>query len=208
MPKISIIMPIYNGADHLDQSLSSAMAQTEEDIEIICVDDCSTDDTYSLLETYAAKDNRVKLIRHPRNKGTLQARRSGVLAASGTYIMFLDADDALVPEACNELYEPMQESQADVLQFGTQVVKCGNMTREQMSILESSLTPSTDPYSGREVLLACFMKEAYSHTLWNKIYKTRLLKKVYARIEDGRRIVPEDLYAYFIIAYYYHFKYQ
>lgn len=91
-PKVSVVVPIYNGGDHLATSLESALGQTLSNIEIICVDDGSTDNSAHLIKSFAQNDPRVRYL-HQSNQGSGAARNNGLSHALGEYISFLDADD-------------------------------------------------------------------------------------------------------------------
>ncbi len=112
-PKVSIIVPVYNVGKYLRQSLNSLISQTLKDIEIICVNDGSTDDCYDILEEYKAKDSRIKVI-HKENKGTGAARNDGLRLASGECIGFLDPDDWVKPNMFERLYNLIKEKNLDI----------------------------------------------------------------------------------------------
>ena len=121
-PKVSVIIPVYNGEGYLAGCLSSVIKQTLTDIEIICVEDGSTDKSATIIKEYSKKDSRIKVIWHKINAGCSKARKDGVLAAQGRYIMFLDSDDALFPHACETAYTAIEKSKTEVLEFGVKVV--------------------------------------------------------------------------------------
>ncbi|MCF0125649.1 MAG: glycosyltransferase family 2 protein, partial [Clostridia bacterium] len=112
---MSIIIPVYNVEKYLGNCLDSIINQTYSNIEIICVDDCSTDNSLSILHSYAAVDQRIKIIAKEKNEGTLAARKSGVLSASGQYLTFVDDDDYLERDACEKIIELLQNNQADII---------------------------------------------------------------------------------------------
>ncbi|MBQ1725304.1 MAG: glycosyltransferase family 2 protein, partial [Muribaculaceae bacterium] len=91
-PQVSIIVPCYNAAPYLPKCLKSILRQTFTDIEVIAVNDGSNDDTLAVLERYAAKDQRIRIINAPHNCGLQWARHRGIKAAQGQWIMFVDAD--------------------------------------------------------------------------------------------------------------------
>ena len=117
MIKISIIMPIYNMETFLDRSISSVLGQSMEEIELICIDDSSNDSSVEKIREYEQKDKRVCLLQNDTRKSALHARKRGILTAQGKYIMFLDADDYLEPDACSILYKKMENAQVDILHF-------------------------------------------------------------------------------------------
>ncbi len=112
-PKVSVILPVYNVGKYLRQSLDSLINQTLKEIEIICVDDGSTDDSYEILEEYKQKDSRIKVI-HKENKGTGAARNDGLRLAEGECIGFVDPDDWVKPEMFERLYNLIKEKDLDI----------------------------------------------------------------------------------------------
>ncbi len=112
-PKVSVILPIYNVGKYLRQSLDSLINQTLKEIEIICVNDGSTDDSYDILEEYKAKDSRIKVI-HKENKGTGAARNDGLRIATGECIGFVDPDDWVKPNMFERLYNLIKEKNLDI----------------------------------------------------------------------------------------------
>lgn len=112
-PKVSVILPIYNVGKYLRQSLDSLINQTLQEIEIICVNDGSTDDSYDILEEYKVKDSRIKVI-HKENKGTGAARNDGLRIASGECIGFVDPDDWVKPNMFEKLYNLIKEKDLDI----------------------------------------------------------------------------------------------
>ena len=112
-PKVSIILPVYNVDKYLRQSLDSLINQTLKEIEIICVNDGSTDDSYQILEEYKAKDARIQVI-HKDNKGTGAARNDGLRLATGECIGFVDPDDWVKPNMFERLYWLIKEKDLDI----------------------------------------------------------------------------------------------
>ena len=103
-PKISIIMPVYNVAPFVAKALQSCVEQSFRDIEIICVDDCGQDESMDIVEEFAKKDERIRIVRNKQNLGLLHVRFEGTKIARGEYIMFLDSDDFLDSRACEIAY--------------------------------------------------------------------------------------------------------
>ncbi len=116
-PKISIIIPVYNVEKYLRECLDSCIHQTLHEIEIICVNDCSPDNSQKILEEYAEKDNRISIIVHQVNLGLGGARNTGIVNASGEYIWFVDSDDFISENACQLLYDTAKQYDLDVLCF-------------------------------------------------------------------------------------------
>lgn len=117
MTKISVIIPIYNVEKYLSQCLKSVINQTLKDIEIICVNDGSKDGSAKILEKFALMDSRIKVITQT-NAGVSAARNSGLAAAQGEYIMFLDGDDYYKQDTCMSAYDSIITQRADIGVFG------------------------------------------------------------------------------------------
>ena len=98
MVKVSVIIPVYNAHDYLSRCLDSVCNQTLKDIEIIAVDDCSTDDSLKILREYATKYPQLKVIAHKTNGGESTARNTGLDNANGEYLAFVDNDDTVDAE--------------------------------------------------------------------------------------------------------------
>jgi glycosyltransferase involved in cell wall biosynthesis len=130
-PEVSIVVPVYNVEPYLGLALDSALGQAFEDIEIICVDDGSTDGSPKILEKYAQRDPRVIILRNDINRGTAYSRVRGVLAASGKFIMFLDPDDELMPDIVGKAQSVAVNTSADVVHFDAKWVYPSGKTRRQ-----------------------------------------------------------------------------
>ena len=114
MDLISVIVPVYNVAAYLPQCLDSILGQTYRELEIICVNDGSKDRSLELLERYAHKDNRVKVL-DKANEGVSRARNDALVVAQGEYVMFVDADDWIDSETCQLAIDAINTHQADVV---------------------------------------------------------------------------------------------
>ena len=129
--KISIIIPVYNVEKYLSECLDSCINQTMREIEIICVDDCSTDSSGKILQNYARMDSRVKVIMHETNKKQGAARNTGLKYATGEYVWFIDSDDYIALEACQLLYDTATKKSVDMVCFnGINVVMDSGSTKK------------------------------------------------------------------------------
>lgn len=118
LPAISIIIPVYNAEKYLRKCLDSVVQQTFSDIEVICVNDCSTDGSLSILREYEKKDSRVKVIHCEQNNRQAVARNIGMSAAAGKYIAFMDADDWIDLDRFERLYREAEKENADIVFSG------------------------------------------------------------------------------------------
>ena len=116
MALISVIMPVYNVEKYLENSLNSVLTQSFTDIEVICVNDESTDGSLEILKEFEQKDRRVKVI-NQKNRGNGGARNTGLKHAKGEYVYFFDSDDALFPEALEKMYENITSNESDLVLF-------------------------------------------------------------------------------------------
>ena len=121
MPRVSIVVPVYNKRDYIESCLCSLLDQTLSDIEIVCVDDGSTDGSADAVASIAEKDARVRLLSQ-QNAGPGPARNAGMAVAAGDILMFVDADDGLVPDACECVATTFDEKGCEVLTFGYSIV--------------------------------------------------------------------------------------
>lgn len=137
MPKVSVVVPMYNVEKYLSTCIDSICGQTLDDIEIILVDDGSPDDCGRIAEAYAARDDRIKVV-HQANSGLGPARNTGIENATGEYVGFVDSDDWIEPSMCQSLYETAAATGADAAYTGLKTVAHGNVT----SVVEH-------PFSGK-----------------------------------------------------------
>ena len=114
MPKISIIVPVFNMEKYLEKSLSSFVHQTFSDIEIIIVDDGSKDGSSKIYDEFASRDNRIKIVKKE-NAGVSEARNTGIMEASGDFLMFADPDDWMESKCCETLYNEQLRTGADMV---------------------------------------------------------------------------------------------
>jgi len=117
MSFFSLIIPVYNVEKYLAECLDSCINQTFKDIEIICINDCSPDNSDLILNKYAKKDSRIKIITHEKNKGLGGARNTGIAVATGKYSWFIDSDDYIFLNACEILNDIIEQFNADIIRF-------------------------------------------------------------------------------------------
>lgn len=177
-------MPVFNDEATVYAAVESCLTQTMTAIEIVCVDDGSTDRSVELITQLMARDPRVRLIRHPQNLTALQARRAGVLAATGEYVLFLDGDDELVAEAAEKSLAAAQLHEADLVGFGVEVItQEGNV----VGGYQKRLAPRHSKLTGRAILDGLFPTgEPAQGQLWRFLFRMQVLR-------DAYRLIPDDL---------------
>lgn len=200
--KVSIVVPVCNVELYLRECLDSCVNQTLKEIEIICVNDCSTDNCLDILKEYAAHDDRIKVIDFGENYTASVARKLGVHMTKGSYVMFLDGDDTLELNACEFLYENMVQEPVDILHFGTNIINSANLPNQRIDNMKKFVEPFNGVLKGKEVFEACFVTSKYNFSIWNKLYKADLVKRAFLNVEDIPLPKAQDKYAYFIISYF------
>ena len=185
--KVSIIIPVYNVEDYLPKCLDSCINQTLYDIEIICVNDGSTDCSLRIGEHFAVIDPRIQII-DQENKGLASARNAGIRAANGQWIMFLDSDDFLSENACERIWLESQHEKTDVVIFGSEIFP---VYPEVDHWYKETLYTGThrfyefDPY-------ILFHMPGGKPFVWRQAFSSSLLKKLNMSFEEGNRY-GEDL---------------
>ncbi len=162
-PLISVIVPVYNVGDYLHDCLASILAQSYRDIEVILVDDASTDGSDRLCDTYAARDQRVQAVHLSANSGPSAARNEGIRRARGEYIVFVDADDTVEPRLIETLYTNLAETGADISICGADGIQ-----------LQSG---PARVYTRAEAVGRLAKGAPFNHVPWGKLYKARLVKR-------------------------------
>ena len=175
---ISVIVPVYNVAGYLPQCVDSILSQDYGDLEIILIDDGSTDTSGELCDRYAALDSRVRVI-HQKNGGAAAAKNAGLRLATGEYLAFADSDDYLEPGAYGFLMKALLENGADAVQGSFREVYRNRA--EEQRISEETL-------EGYDYLLR-FPKDFSCALLWNKLYRRALFDGVF--FEEGHKIDDE-----------------
>ena len=176
---ISVIVPVFNMKDYLPECLDSLISQSFKDIELVLVDDGSTDPSGRICDEYAARDARIKVI-HTRNAGLSAARNTGIDAAEGEWIMFVDSDDFVSPDFCRIPYETAVRENADMVIF--QRIN----TDPDGKPIPRRNRPKKKPYG----VLSHEEAADYGETAaWNKLYRRSLFKDI--RFPEGR--IYEDV---------------
>lgn len=222
-PFFSIIIPTYNVERYIARCLESCINQTFSDIEILIIDDCGSDDSIKIAQSFAQKDSRIRIIHNAQNLGTFNARLEGIKHALGEYLLFLDADDYLELNACEVAWDKAtipaqkelaqntksgQNARADIVHF-----KAHYLGDKNASFVENCkhklryLLPtrfSRAPLQNEQIAYNFFLKSKQfpKFTLWDKCYKASLLKQSALYLENITRplTMAEDMLKFFVIA--------
>lgn len=178
MPKVSIIIPVYNVEKYLRNNLTSVTNQTLKDIEIICINDGSKDSSLDIINEFTQKDSRIKVI-NQENKGLSTARNTGIDIATGEFIAFLDSDDYVDLDYYEKLYTTAVKHNAEISTAG--IIRKYPKTKEKYRIKYDKIEETTDVV---EMFYLSNIKRYPS--CWNRIYKKELLDRINLRFNDGR----------------------
>jgi glycosyltransferase involved in cell wall biosynthesis len=177
VPKVSICIPVYNSDPWLPAALDSARHQTLEDIEIICVDDGSTDGSLAILKSYAAKDPRITVLENGRNLGTLYTRIRSICASQGEYVLPLDSDDELFPDIAEKAYNAAKKEKVDIVFFlAENVGRDGKRTTARGRLNVPLTGKARDP----KELIELVGRRKMSWDLWGRLWRGELIRQVAA----------------------------
>ena len=180
---VSIVVPVYNVEKYLVRCINSLINQDFKNIEIILVDDGSSDSSGILCDNYAKKDNRIKVI-HQKNGGMSAARNTGIDIATGDYIMFVDSDDEVASDIVSKLLDACISHSADISQCGTKYID------ENDILLKEDCSQTSCLLEGSEKMKELLDDRIVTTMVWGKLYKSILLKNI--RFPMGK--YHEDIY--------------
>lgn len=169
MNKVSIIIPVYKAEKYIQKCIKSILGQSYNNFEIIIVNDCTPDNSIIILSEYQKIDDRIVIINKEVNNGTMRARETGYIAATGDYILFCDSDDMLPSDAIEILINQIIETEADIV--------CGSFQRvfdngQKSKVFNSKFKESLSINDTYELLLNSKMP----HSLWGKIFDANLFR--------------------------------
>lgn len=177
IPAISVLIPVYNVEEYLEECVESILQQSHQDFEIILVDDFSSDNSRSICEKLKAKDSRIRTIYHSHNKGVSAARNTCLRAAIGKYIAFVDSDDLVKPDYLREMYEIAEKTDADVVATGGREYKLNDKGEWVEGIkIEIAKEPAflTEDLTERLTIMAAFK---LSPSVWSKLIRRSVIEE-------------------------------
>lgn len=186
---ISIIIPVYNVEKYLDKCIDSVVNQTYTNLEIILVNDGSTDNSPAICNNWADKDNRIKVI-SKENGGLSDARNAGLAAANGEYIAFADSDDYIEPDMYEKLINTIYQTESDIALCKFRYV----YETEQYSVCSADSFDITE-YSAFNAMSA-LIDDRIRQVVWNKLYKTQLIKDI---LFDAGKFHEDEFWSYKVI---------
>lgn len=188
---LSIIVPIYNGEQYIDRCVGSLLRQNTDEIEIVLVDDGSTDNTPNICDKYAAEHRHIHVI-HKENGGVPTARNAGIAAAQGAYIAFVDADDYVDDITCRELIETIRAHNPDCIDFGWKYVSRSGEIHHNLHKLPKNTLLSRSFIEDMILPPLLNLRKDTDNFIYDfsctKIFKTEILRKYQIHFNDTRRV--------------------
>lgn len=193
-PLVSVLLSVYNSSQFLRQCLDSIINQTLRDIEIICVDDASSDDSLCILKEYEEKDNRVIVVSQEHG-GAGKARNTALELASGEYLPILDSDDFFEPDMLEKAYLSANEHDADIVVFRADFFdqRRNDFSPCDFSIIPS-LLPQKDTFSADDIPERIF--NIGCGWAWDKLFRRQFVEDCGARFQEIR--TTNDMFFFFI----------
>lgn len=175
---ISVVVPAYNAERYIGKCIKSVISQTYRDIELILVNDCSTDATLDVCKRFAATDKRIVIVDKPKNEGEGAARYSGVVKATGKWTTFVDADDTLAPGSLQTMASAAQQHKVDMVMGNMRITAFGQLYKRDY-LLPSQFTGRA--YRHDELMdmfyLSFFGVSILPVTMWGKLYLTDMVRQ-------------------------------
>lgn len=170
--KISVIVPVYNAEKYIKRCLDSIIGQTYTNIEVIAVDDGSTDNSPAILSEYAKRDSRI-MVFHQENLGVAEARNRGLIEATGDFVLFVDSDDYIMKNTCEVAIDAIKNYQYDTVVFQYQIKYADGKSRIPLKFYNDKWD------SGTEEALIDFLYygRAMGTGVWNKLYMRSIIKE-------------------------------
>lgn len=201
MLKVTVIIPVYNTEKYLKKCLDSVCNQTLKDIEIICVNDCSTDNSLEILEEYARFDNRIKIINFKENKGVAIARNLAIEQAKGEYIGFVDSDDFVAADFFEKLYNRAKKTNSDIVMGNILEIDKNNKKYDVYSFIRNKIKQNKLNFNGNfstAIYKNQLLKDYKIKFTENLAYgEDRLLPLQAAYYSKNFQIVEDTYYYYF-----------
>lgn len=182
---ISIIVPVYNAEKYLEECINSVLAQEIQDIEVILIDDGSTDNSLAICNRFANMDRRVSVY-HKRNEGVSIARNKGLELAKGKYVAFVDADDIVAPDMFAVLLETAEQYKADIVSCSSACVVDEKIIKEEYG------TNRIVEYSRKQALATYLIGGEINIGVWSKIFKREIIQNV--RFIEQKRINEDKFF--------------
>ncbi len=194
MEKVSVVIPIYNIEDYINECLKSIVNQTYKNLEIICIDDCGTDNSMSIVENYAESDSRIRIIKQKENRGQGEARNLGIVGnVTGKYICFIDSDDFIESNYIESLVETIENKNVELVcninilkYYGKDDIRNKCIKNKKDFVLDKRLDFNEESFKKLPI------------SAWCKIYRANILKENEIYFASNK-LKFEDFYFWYIL---------
>ena len=190
MPKVSVILPVYNVGPYLDRTIQSLTEQSLKDLEIIAVNDASTDNSEEILKKYQAADSRFRYFNQEKNQGQSVARNVALQHATGEYIYFMDSDDVINTDALQECYDYIEKTKADFIFFDGNILQEKGAAPIPWNYQRTYLVEEDTRYTGDYLLNLMLDKRKHNCVVWLLFIRRDYLEKIQLTFHPG--IIHED----------------
>lgn len=187
-PLVSIIIPVFNVIQYLAEALDSVIGQSYQNLEILVIDDGSTDGSSDLCDQYQQKDTRIRVF-HQENKGVSSARNTGLDHMTGDLVAFLDSDDAYDPDMIRKLVYVLQQYDADIVKCATSNQRTSGKLKKVSQ--NEEINPDAYKVFSRQEALIAFLYRTINIAMWNKLYR----KELWENFRFPELVCSEDLCA-------------
>lgn len=191
MPTLSIILPIYNGEHFIHDTISNLLSQTYRDFELIAINDGSTDNSLSIIESYAKKDSRVIVI-NKKNEGICKTRNKGIETAKGKFLVFIDQDDKFDSEIHKDYVETITTLNADLCIFGSTHTNIDSKGKEKDFKIVPKERKRINNEEERYRLIYNADNDKFLTTIWNCVYTKRVIDEHNLRFSENLKKGNED----------------
>jgi glycosyltransferase involved in cell wall biosynthesis len=196
--KISVLIPVYNTELYLERCLESVVGQSYDNLEVILVDDGSTDRSGEICDRYSNRDRRVRVI-HQENRGEGAARNTGLKCMTGNYFYFVDSDDYIDTDAIKNLWVCAQKSDADLVVGNMSVIEEERVIKKNPPFGYEEITPTVTADTGFRY--AYFYSPGIGCPVWQKLYRTAFYRKTRLLFDERLRIAADYLFNFFLFFY-------
>lgn len=186
-PLVSVIIPIYNAEKYIKQCIESVRIQTYSNLELICINDSSTDNSISIIQKLSQKDQRILIIQNKVNKGLSYSRNIGIQHSHGEYILFLDSDDVLIENAIEKLLYEFSTCDSKV-----EIVMASHAEWDGIQITRKRIYPLSIYINDQNnyTIIESLLSGKWYNSSWNKLFRRKIFEKYHLKFKEG--VLHED----------------
>ena len=184
---VSIVIPVYNAEKYISECLDSVLSQTFRHIEVICVDDASTDNSLNILENYSLQDKRVRIIKNEKNEGQAFSRNRGFAVVKGKYTYYLDSDDCIEQNAIQELHNYAEQFETECIYFNSRIMKEMEAVGNGPCLSYGLKEIDKKVFDGPSLFKILNKNNLYTSSIWRRFWRTDFLVRNKLEFADNLR---------------------